>query len=205
MREFGDVLKEIRESRSLSQEELANILDTSKQVISRYETGQRIPKISVVAEYAKVLKVDPRYLIGLETTDNVHKLDPDQSIRLSEARDDTIETKALDSRLRSIETAYASLNDEGRQRLVQYADDLAGMEKYKRTDAPIKTVRSKKKTVRLPMAGVGEGGSSVVVKVDDEEEFNRKIEAAAKKAEERAYMDSHYSEIFGQKDGEDDN
>ena len=363
MREFGDVLKEIRDSRSLSQEELANILNTSKQVISRYETGQRIPKISVVADYAQILGVDPRYLMGLDNYDIVsrgdgrtikevfarrlnllreqkgysqqdlanligiskssinmferaerepslevmeaiadifnvdidylygkqeverkvainignsdrmtlgqivkrfretnkitmeefsqksglsrgyismleknenplskkpivpslttiqavskvigidvneiiEKLDPDQSTRLSEARDDTIETKALDSRLRSIETAYASLNDEGRQRLVQYADDLAGMEKYKRTDAPIKAVRSKKKSVRLPMAGVGEGGSSFVVKVDDEEEFNRKIEAAAKKAEERAYMDSHYSEIFGQKDGEDDN
>ncbi len=54
---FGDNLKRIRESRGLTQEKLAELLLTSKQVISRYENGQRSPKVSVVAEYSKKLGV----------------------------------------------------------------------------------------------------------------------------------------------------
>lgn len=54
---FGEALKRIRTQRNLSQEELATILGTSKQVISRYENGQRSPKISVAAAFAAALDV----------------------------------------------------------------------------------------------------------------------------------------------------
>ena len=47
MRTFGEKLKEIRKSRNMTQENFAELLGTSKQVISRYETNQRIPKISI--------------------------------------------------------------------------------------------------------------------------------------------------------------
>ena len=40
---FGERLKQIRMDRNMSQEELATILETSKQVISRYENNQRSP------------------------------------------------------------------------------------------------------------------------------------------------------------------
>ena len=55
--EFGDMLKAIRKERSLTQDELASILGTTKQVISRYETGQRVPKLTVAQEYARRLGV----------------------------------------------------------------------------------------------------------------------------------------------------
>ena len=57
MSEFGKRLREIRIDRGMSQEELAALLGTSKQVISRYENNQRSPKISVAVEYAKLLGV----------------------------------------------------------------------------------------------------------------------------------------------------
>jgi repressor LexA len=41
---FGSKLKQIRLSMGLSQEEFAAKLNTTKQVISRYETEQRTPK-----------------------------------------------------------------------------------------------------------------------------------------------------------------
>ena len=43
--EFGDILKQLRQERGLSQEELAARLGTTKQVISRYETKKRIPRL----------------------------------------------------------------------------------------------------------------------------------------------------------------
>ena len=55
MTAFGSNLKKIREARNLTQAELADMLGTTKQVISRYENGTRSPKISVVAEYAEKL------------------------------------------------------------------------------------------------------------------------------------------------------
>lgn len=53
--DFGDILKRIRKERGLSQDEFAALLGTTKQVISRYETKQRTPRISVVEDYARKL------------------------------------------------------------------------------------------------------------------------------------------------------
>lgn len=61
---FGDRLRQIRKEQGLSQEELAKMLGTSKQVLSRYETNQRAPKISIAAEYAKKLNVSLDFMMG---------------------------------------------------------------------------------------------------------------------------------------------
>lgn len=57
---FGDKLKHIRKERGLTQEAMADLLKTSKQVLSRYENGKRTPKITVAQQYAAVLGV-PSY------------------------------------------------------------------------------------------------------------------------------------------------
>lgn len=61
---FGPALKAYREDHNLSQQELATILGTSKQVISRYETGQREPKIGLAKEYAQKLGLPLTYFLG---------------------------------------------------------------------------------------------------------------------------------------------
>ena len=40
------------------------VIETLKQVLSRYEIGQRIPKITQVQQYAKALNVSADYLMG---------------------------------------------------------------------------------------------------------------------------------------------
>lgn len=62
--EFGDILKQLRKERGLSQDELAALLGTTKQVISRYETKQRVPRLSVVADFAQKLGVPLSSLSG---------------------------------------------------------------------------------------------------------------------------------------------
>ena len=64
MKKFGDYLKELRLERNLSQEELARMLNTTKQVISKYETNQRTPKVTIANEYAIKLGVELNYLLG---------------------------------------------------------------------------------------------------------------------------------------------
>lgn len=61
---FGERLRQIRKERGETQDEFASIIETSKQVLSRYESGQRIPKISLAEKYAKALGVSVDYLMG---------------------------------------------------------------------------------------------------------------------------------------------
>ncbi len=64
MSDFGERLRAIRKDRGLSQEQLAEILGTSKQVISRYENGQRAPKITIASEFAERLGIPLAALSG---------------------------------------------------------------------------------------------------------------------------------------------
>ena len=64
MTSFGDILRKIRIEKDISQEELATLLGTTKQVISRYENNQRSPKVSIVADYAEKLGIPISDLIG---------------------------------------------------------------------------------------------------------------------------------------------
>lgn len=61
---FGERLRQIRKELGESQEEFAARIGTYKQVLSRYETGERVPKISLVEKYAKSLGVTVDYLMG---------------------------------------------------------------------------------------------------------------------------------------------
>lgn len=72
MGKFSDVLREFRLKRGWSQEDLANKLGTSKQVISRYELGQRNPKVATLQEWAKKLDVPEERL--LRTEEEMRKL-----------------------------------------------------------------------------------------------------------------------------------
>ncbi len=73
MARFGDKLKALRVERNLTQDELAKILGTSKQVISRYENNLRSPKVDIVSQYADLLGVSVDYLAdnSLPAGDNI--------------------------------------------------------------------------------------------------------------------------------------
>ena len=77
--EFGDILKQLRKQRGLSQDELAALLGTTKQVISRYETKQRVPRLSVVAQFAAKLGVPLSALSG--QSDEPHEITPESGVR----------------------------------------------------------------------------------------------------------------------------
>ena len=66
MGDFAKVLREYRIRKGLSQDELAEILGTSKQVVSRYERGQRTPKINTLQEWAKKLGIPVERLLKTE-------------------------------------------------------------------------------------------------------------------------------------------
>lgn len=62
IKKFGQKLKQVRENRGLSQEQLSLLTEVSQSQIARTELGQVNTSISHVSVYAKFLKVEPKDL-----------------------------------------------------------------------------------------------------------------------------------------------
>lgn len=54
---FAEILKEERKRRGWSLEQMADYLGTKKQVLSRYERGERNPKLITAAMFAQKLHI----------------------------------------------------------------------------------------------------------------------------------------------------
>lgn len=63
---FGNSLRRIRKEKGWSQDYLAKLLNTTKQVISNYENCKRSPNVYTAAEYAKVLGIPLEEMIDVE-------------------------------------------------------------------------------------------------------------------------------------------
>lgn len=70
---FGDRLRQMRKEMGLTQDEFAQKLGTSKQVLSRYETNQRTPKVNQAREYAEKLGVSLDYMLGTTDTEAAYE------------------------------------------------------------------------------------------------------------------------------------
>ena len=70
MSKFSERFKELRSSRKLSQQELANKLGTSKSSVNMYERGEREPSLEMLECIADFFNVDMDYLLGKSRTAN---------------------------------------------------------------------------------------------------------------------------------------
>ena len=73
---FGDILTKLRKSRGLTQQQLAEMLNVSRRVISYYEGETKYPPTHLIAPLSKALKVSSDELLGIkkikDTLDNKH-------------------------------------------------------------------------------------------------------------------------------------
>lgn len=83
MATFGKRLRECREAKNLSQQELAKKMDTSYTVIGKYERDEMKPSIDVAKNIARLLGTTVGYLLGENKESNVLK-DPLMLKRLNE-------------------------------------------------------------------------------------------------------------------------
>ncbi len=61
---FGNILRELREEKDLTQVELAKKLNITSQSLSQYELGKRIPDIEMIDRLANFFNVSVDYLLG---------------------------------------------------------------------------------------------------------------------------------------------
>ena len=64
---FGRRLQYLREKKRISRRVLADFSQTSKNSISRYERGERMPDITTASRLADYFEVSLDWLIGYET------------------------------------------------------------------------------------------------------------------------------------------
>ena len=63
---FGEILKELRKERKLTQTEFASHLCTTQDSISLWELSKSYPDIPTLIKIAKFFDVTTDYLLGLE-------------------------------------------------------------------------------------------------------------------------------------------
>lgn len=66
MSTYGERIKELRERKGLSQQELANMLDITKAAVSHYERCFRKPSIETLEALCDIFNVSFDYLLGVE-------------------------------------------------------------------------------------------------------------------------------------------
>lgn len=71
---FGDRLKELRNSKNLSQDDLGKILGVRKSSISNWETDKATPTYEILTKLAQYFNVTTDYLLGLNQ-DDLNKID----------------------------------------------------------------------------------------------------------------------------------
>lgn len=62
---MGEIIKEYRNKRNLTQEQLAELLEISPRQIQRIENGESITKISTLKKFINVLKIDNKDIIKM--------------------------------------------------------------------------------------------------------------------------------------------
>lgn len=111
---FAKRLKELREYNKMTQGDLGNKINTTRQSISNYEKGKRQPDYITLEALADVFNVDISYLLG--KTDKTTIL-PNNINHLTKE-----EKQILDP--------YKQLNPEGQEKAISYTWDLVDSNKY---------------------------------------------------------------------------
>lgn len=109
---IGNRLKELREARGLTLEQVGAYVGVNKATVQRYEIGNIDIKRNVAIKLAECLGTSPAYIMGW--TD-----DPSAAT-----------SPAISGQLKALAEALAELNDEGREKLLDYAADLVASGRY---------------------------------------------------------------------------
>lgn len=111
---FAERLKHLRKNKGITQEQLAAIIGVERSSIGKYEgRSQTIPSDDVKYRIAEYFGVTIDYLMGY--TDNPNPV-------LYDSQYTEVENALI--------KAFRLLNEEGQEKLIDYADDLISSGKY---------------------------------------------------------------------------
>lgn len=106
MRHFGQILKKLRKSRGLTQEQLSHKLNLSRSQIKNWETDRYQPDIDTLVIIASFFNVSVDVLIGFKSD---------------------FEDEPLRELLSNVQTTYTTLNEHQRERFCKQVSVLIDM------------------------------------------------------------------------------
>lgn len=72
MKKYYEIIRDLREDNDYTQKEIADVLNTTQQVYSRYEKGINEMPIRHLVELCKFYNVSADYILGLNKSKNNH-------------------------------------------------------------------------------------------------------------------------------------
>lgn len=137
MSKFHFRLRELRNSRKLSQQELANYLGISKSSVNMYERGEREPGLDTLEAIADYFNVDMDYLTGktsqIKNFSKLNeKIDTNKLSKESQAYD--LISECFGKQAAELVHLFANFNEEGKEKLLDTAEDMSLLDKYKKED-----------------------------------------------------------------------
>lgn len=79
MKEYWEIIRELREDRDLRQADIARLLNTTQQVYSRYEKGINEMPIRHLRTLCQFYSVSADYILGLPGKDSSSRNPPEAS------------------------------------------------------------------------------------------------------------------------------
>lgn len=147
---ISENLKRLRKQRNLTQKQLAKACDLSIATIQGYEQGKYEPKPEALIKLSIALQAKPSEIMDYERSfikpkNSLVSLFAGQPTNIAQRGLDVLEP-LKENLVESAELAViqgkdlldsiSRLNEEGQQKVKEYADDLAENPRYQRADAP---------------------------------------------------------------------
>jgi transcriptional regulator with XRE-family HTH domain len=114
---FGKRLKQLRESRDMTQQELADILNVSVGTIGMYEIDKRLPNNKNREKIARYFKVSTDYLLG-NTDDPLQVRDVDQDLHDEHDYHKELDAFLSDDEMSSMFYDYKNWSEEEKRNLL---------------------------------------------------------------------------------------
>ena len=112
MATFADRIKDLRIQSDLTQQEVADKLNVTKQTVSQYERGLRRPDMESLEAISDVFNVSVDYILGKS----------DVTIQIVDEKDLEI---LRNKQLRRLLAYYERLNSAGIKKVEEYVEDLS--------------------------------------------------------------------------------
>ncbi len=142
---MGERIKAARKALGMTQKALAEVSGVSEITIRKYEADERQPRIEQLRTLADKLGVDLAYIVGAEPDETLEKAaqipgatleETEDSIRIhltsSPAPKKGLPEDTIQAWREGITTRYDKMNDRGKERLFETADDMYHLRKYKK-------------------------------------------------------------------------
>lgn len=126
-------IRDARKALKMTQAEVAQRTGINRATLSKYETGEITPSLGQLEKLAQILNF---YISEVVAPDEWAKIDSSDAFSDKGPEvNNLIQTRVHSPNLQLLSDALDHLNDEGQEKLVDYADDLVSSGKYKKQGA----------------------------------------------------------------------